>query len=45
MAFPPQKILFPVDFSDRAPGVSRFVEALTGRFEEQRVEADPVLSV
>jgi nucleotide-binding universal stress UspA family protein len=45
MPFPPKKILFPVDFSDRALGASRFVEALTGRFEAELIllhVAEPV---
>src|SRR5712692_1406767 len=35
--FPPKKILFPVDFSEHCIGASRFVEALTGRFEAELV--------
>ena len=35
--FPPKKILFPVDFSEHCIGASRFVEAMTGRFEAELV--------
>jgi len=35
--FPPKKILFPVDFSEQCIGASRFVEAMTGRFEAELV--------
>ncbi|MBZ5592744.1 MAG: universal stress protein [Acidobacteriia bacterium] len=45
MLFPPKKILFPVDFSERALGASHFVEALTGRFEAELIVlhvAEPV---
>lgn len=31
--FPPQKILFPVDFSDRCNSAARMVETFTGHFE------------
>jgi nucleotide-binding universal stress UspA family protein len=37
MSFPPKKILFPVDFSERSVGASRFVEALAGRFDAELV--------
>jgi nucleotide-binding universal stress UspA family protein len=33
--FPPKKILFPVDFSDRCSGAAHFVEALVGRFDAE----------
>ena len=35
--FPLKKILFPVDFSEHCIGASRFVEAMTGRFEAELV--------
>ena len=35
MSFPPKKILFPVDFSERCAGASRFVEAMAGRFDAE----------
>jgi nucleotide-binding universal stress UspA family protein len=35
--FPPKKILFPVDFSERSIGASHFVEAMIGRFEAELV--------
>ena len=35
--FPPKKILFPVDFSERSVGASHFVEAMAGRFEAELV--------
>ena len=34
---PLEKILFPVDFSGHCIGASRFVEAMTGRFEAELV--------
>ena len=33
--FPPKKILFPIDFSDRCTGAARFVEAVAGRFDAE----------
>jgi nucleotide-binding universal stress UspA family protein len=45
MPFPPKKILFPVDFSERALGASRFVEAMAGRFDAELIllhVAEPV---
>ncbi|HVP46287.1 MAG TPA: universal stress protein [Bryobacteraceae bacterium] len=45
MPFPPKKILFPVDFSERALGASRFVEGITGRFDAELIllhVAEPV---
>jgi nucleotide-binding universal stress UspA family protein len=35
--YPPKKILFPVDFSERCTGASRFVEALAGRFDAELI--------
>ena len=37
MSFPPKKILFPVDFSERSMGASRFVEVLGGRFDAELI--------
>jgi len=37
MPFPPKKILFPVDFSERCLGASRFVEAMAGRFDAELI--------
>ena len=45
MSFPPKKILFPVDFSDRCVSASRFIEALTRRFDAELIllhVAEPV---
>ena len=33
--FPPKKILFPIDFSDRCTGAAHFVEAVAGRFDAE----------
>ena len=33
--FPPKKILFPTDFSDRCTGAAHFVEAVAGRFDAE----------
>ena len=33
--FPPKKILFPVDFSERCASAGRMVEVFTGRFQAE----------